>query len=80
MNGKLKFLKPITGPGILSNKSVQGVQYSLFLGNYMADHPEIRYAYGSNHSNGLPIGSGTKYPELPEKFRNYNFSGKSEIP
>ena len=42
----------------------------LFLRNYTADHPEIRY--GSDHSDGLPIGSGTKYPEL---FRNYNFSG-----
>ena len=48
----------------------------LFLGNYnSADHPEIRYAYGSDHSDGLPIGSGTKYPEFPEKFRNYHFSG-----
>ena len=36
----------------------------LFLGNYRADHPEIRYAYGSDHSYGLPNGSGTKYPEL----------------
>ena len=75
---------PITGPGILSNKCVRGdrIDPPLFLGNNTADHPEIRYAYGSDHSDGLPIGSGTKYPEFPEKFRNYHFpefSGKSGI-
>ena len=49
-----------------------GVQYTpLFLGNYTPDHPEIRYAYGSDNSDGLPIGFGTKYPEFPEKFRNF---------
>ena len=64
----------ITCPGILSNKSVL-----LFLGNYTADHPKIRYAYGSDHSDGLPIGSGTKYPEFPGKFRIYKSSGKSEF-
>ena len=41
------------------------------LGNYATDHSEIRYAYGSDHSDGLPIGSRTKYPEFPEKFRNF---------
>ena len=41
----------------------------LFLRNYTANHhPEIRvYAYGSDHSDGLPIGSGI--PRLmPEVF------------
>ena len=42
----------------------------LFLRNYTAIHPEIRYTYGSDHSDGLPIGSGTKYPEL-QFFRNF---------
>ena len=31
---------------------------------YATDPSEIRYAYGSDHFRGLPIGSVTKYPEL----------------
>ena len=46
----------------------------LFLRNCTADHPEIRHAYGSDPSDGLPIAFGTKYPE---NFRNYHFPGIS---
>ena len=59
--------------GTLTLSPVQvfwAIKLSLFLGNYTDDHPEIRYAYGSDHPDGLPIGSGIKYPEFPEKFRN----------
>ena len=45
------------------------------LGNYATDPSEIRYVYGSDLFDGLPIGSVTKYPEFPERFRNLFFSG-----
>ena len=48
----LSLFNPITCPGILSNKIVRrGGIHPPFLGNYTADHPEIRYAYESDHSD-----------------------------
>ena len=73
---KLKLQFPLLFPWLFLNTYENrggGENHPLFLRNYPADHPEIRYIYGSDHSDGLPIGSGAKCPELKtfRKVRNF---------
>ena len=46
-------------------------QPPLYLGNYTTDSSEIWYAYFTDHSNELQIGSGPEYPEFPDIFPHF---------